>query len=383
MGVITSLATGLYPLPAILPQWGWLGAILDFLNSGLGNAAWTMIVFTLFIKLVTFPLDYYSRYKMKKNAVIMEDLKPQLEKIEKQCKGDKTLYHQRSQPLLKKEGYSVGGACLPTLITLVLFIVVFRGLNTYATYRNTDTYNKLVNVYQRVAVIEPGQDGHDANLYVSKEGKSEEEYQKELKEKLDPLLVAKYKELNPSWFWVKNPWRPDIAYSDNKIFKIVANVNPIPTYEEITNTEGKTNYGIGKITVEPSIGDNDDARTAYNLVMSPIAEDYGQGNGFYILAVVAVLVSFFSQKITQKVQGTQEMPGGGANAGTMKFMMILFPFMMGIFAFSSSTVFTLYIITNSTISLLSTIAINFFVGKRLERLKAQKEANIKYKRHKV
>ncbi len=343
---------------AQMPDWGWLGGILNFINSGIGNAAWTMVIFTVLLKLATFPLDFYSRYKMKKNAVIMEDMKPQLEKLEKQCKGDKQLYNQRMLPLLKKEGYSIGGACLPTLVTLVLFIFIFSGLNAYATYRNADTYNQLVSEYN----IMVDEDGLDPVAD---------------KQTIDANLIDKYNELNPSWFWVKNPWRPDVAYSSG-FLNFMAGVNPIPSYEEFTHINKKSNFGVGPISItadDTATGERD-----YNAVMGAIIAQNGTGNGLYILIVLAVGISFLSQYVMQKTQNASQQAAGGMSAGTMKFMMILFPIMLGFFAFSYSSVFTLYIITNSLLSLVATIAINIIVDIKMKKLKERKLAQIKYRR---
>lgn len=361
--------------------WGWLGWILDFINSGVGNAAWTIIIFTLLLKTITFPLDFYSRYKMKKNAVIMEDLKPQLEKIEKQSKGNKQLYQQRIQPLLKKEGYSVGGACLPTLVTLVLFIFVFRGLNSYAAYHNAETFKAMSNLYtiEYSQITEPetinGEENekHNAEKYLNPADFSDAEYQAAVQSIIDEKLIDMYQQKNPSWLWIKNPWRPDIPYSDG-FFNFAAKVMPIPTYDEFI--KGSSNVAGLPFTIDGR--DTDYARDYYNKVMGGVSDYYGPGNGYYVLAVLAVAVSFLSQLIMQKTQGAQQ--GQQMGAGMNKFMMIMFPVMMGIFAFSSTSVFTLYIITNSTTSLLATLAINFLVGRRLAQVKLRKESQIGYRR---
>lgn len=359
MGFINSISM-LVPTLESLPDWGWLGAILNFFNSGIGNAAWTMVLFTVLLKCVTFPLDFYSRYKMKKNAVIMEEMKPQLEKLEKQCKGDKQLYNQRMYPLLKKEGYSLGGACLPTLLTLVLFIFIFQGLNSYASFRNADNYNQLVIEYNTMVENETNPLDPVAD-----------------KEVIDARLIERYNELNPSWLWVKNPWRPDVTYAEG-FLKFMAGVNPIATYDEFTHINGKSNYGVGAISIKAA--DTALGREDYNTIMKAISDQNGTGNGYYILIVLAVGVSFLSQFIMQKTQNTSQQAAGGMSAGTMKFMMILFPIMLGFFAFSYSTVFTLYIITNSLFSLLATLAINFIVEMKMKKLKERKLAQIKYRR---
>ena len=336
-----------------LPYWGWLGAILNFINGLIGNAGWTMVIFTILLKLVTLPLDFVSRYKMKKNSMIMVDLKEQLEKLEKQCKGDKQLYNQRMYALLKKEGYSVGGACLPTIVTLVLFFFVLSGLNQYATYRNAHTYNELVIEYNQMVTDEVDE------------------------EEIEKRLIERYNELNPSWFWVKNPWRPDIAYAEG-FFNFIAGINPIPTYEEFTHTERKSNYGVGAIQIPAT--DYNTGKDDYERIMGPIRESKGQGNGYYILIVMAVGISFLSQYITQKTQGQPSADSSMNMESTMKFMMIFFPIMLGFFAFKYSTVFTLYIVTNSILSLLTTLLIKYIVEKKMKQLKEQRLAAVKYRR---
>jgi YidC/Oxa1 family membrane protein insertase len=364
MGFMSGIFT-LAPQALTEPAWGWLGWFLNSINSVIGNAGWTMVIFTVLLKIVTFPLDYYSRYKMKKNAVIMENMKPQLEKLEKQCKGDKQLYNQRMLPLLKKEGYSLGGACLPVLITFVLFIFIFSGLNSYATYRNAKNYNELVNEYNSmIASAENGGQGLDPVAD---------------KEEINQNLIEKYNELNPRWLWVKNPWRPDVAYTTG-FFNFIAGVNPIASYEEFAHIDGKSNYGVGAMDIGGE-GISQD-RIDYNTIMGPIAQAQGNGNGMYILIVLAVGISFLSQYVMQKTQNSsqQAADGMGMSAGSMKFMMILFPLMLGYFAFSYSAVFTLYIITNSALSLGTTIAINYIVEIKMKKLKEQKLAEIRYRR---
>ena len=86
-------------------------------------------MFTLALKLVTFPLDFYSRASMRRNSLKMEQMRPQLEKLQKQYAGDKQTYNMKMAALYKKEGYSMFGACLPSIITLVFFIIVLNAFS--------------------------------------------------------------------------------------------------------------------------------------------------------------------------------------------------------------------------------------------------------------
>ena len=95
-----------------------------------------IVLFTLFLKLITLPFDIVSRVQMRKNSLIMESMRPELEKLQKQYANDKVLYNQKMMALYKKNGYSMFGACLPTIITLVIFIVAISSFTSYSKYQN-------------------------------------------------------------------------------------------------------------------------------------------------------------------------------------------------------------------------------------------------------
>lgn len=328
-------------LPGLDPV---VGQLLNWMNSWIGNIGWTMVLFTLLLKLITFPLDYFSRKSMKRNTMIQERLAPELEKLEKQCKGDKMLYQQKMMARMKKEGYSMKGACLPTLVTLVLFFYVFSALNGFATYNNAEVYNEMAHYYNTTVA---------AQTDISKE-------------ELDELLVDKYQELNPNWLWVKNPWRPDVPW-----------VSPIASYDE----SQKTTYGLGKLEItmpEGSPSDDETKSAAYDAVMGAVMDRYGSANGYLILPILACAISFLSQFITQKMQ-PQADP---TQNSTMKIMMFIFPIMMAFFALNYTASFTVYIICNSLYTLGGTFLINFIVGKRLkvEMEKKRKSGGASYRR---
>ncbi|MBE5756400.1 MAG: membrane protein insertase YidC [Clostridiales bacterium] len=121
-----------------MPTIGWLGKFIGWIITAFGSIGVGIIVFTILLKLATFPLDFISRSKMRKNSLKMEQMRPQLEKLQKQYANDKALYQQKMAALYKKEGYSMFGACLPTIITLVIFIVVLSGFQNYSRFQNKE-----------------------------------------------------------------------------------------------------------------------------------------------------------------------------------------------------------------------------------------------------
>ena len=110
----------------------------------------------------------------------------------------------------------------------------------------------------------------------------------------------------------------------------------------------------------------------YNAVTGKLRsnKDYNKVNGFLVLLLLSVVLSFLSQFITCSFQtkSGQAAPEGGMG-GSMKMMMIIMPLMMGMFALSYTAMFTLYIVVNSA----STILINVVTSVAMDGKSKKKE----------
>lgn len=125
----------------------WLGHFARVIIEGVGIIGLGIIVFTIVLKAITLPFDIYQRVKMRKQTLIMRQMQPELEKLQKQYANDKNMYSQKMMELYKKNGYSMFGACLPMIISLVIIIVAFQGFRTYSSYANLNMYVKMSEAY--------------------------------------------------------------------------------------------------------------------------------------------------------------------------------------------------------------------------------------------
>ncbi|MBO4594704.1 MAG: YidC/Oxa1 family membrane protein insertase [Clostridia bacterium] len=146
----------------------WIADIISWLVNGTSVAV-GIIIFTLILKAITLPFDVLSRVSMRKNSLKMEEMRPELERLQKQYANDKTLYNQKMMALYKKNGYSMWGACLPTILTLVIFIVAINGFTTYSQYKNREYFYDMTNAYNNV--IYAGFDLDGEHIYRNDEGK--------------------------------------------------------------------------------------------------------------------------------------------------------------------------------------------------------------------
>ena len=125
----------------------WIGRVIQWIIDLAGNVGVGIILFTLALKLITLPLDIYSKASMRKNSLKMEKMRPQLEKLQKQYQNDQQVYNQKMMELYKKNGYSMFGACLPMIVTLVLFIIVLGAFDDYSNYMNVEVYRQMAQQY--------------------------------------------------------------------------------------------------------------------------------------------------------------------------------------------------------------------------------------------
>jgi YidC/Oxa1 family membrane protein insertase len=98
--------------------------LLKFFYAFLNNYGLAIILLTLLIKIVTFPLNYKSMKSMKD----MARLQPQLQKIREKYKDDKETLNREMLGLMRTHGYNPAAGCLPMLIQMPIFFALYRVL---------------------------------------------------------------------------------------------------------------------------------------------------------------------------------------------------------------------------------------------------------------
>ncbi len=151
-GVGVNLIGSLGSLPNV--KYAWLLQIIESLISAVVDVGLGIIIFTLILKLITLPLDIFSRASMKKNALKMEMMRDDLEKLQKQYANNKQLYQQKMMALYKKNGYSALMPCLPTIVSLVFFIIVIGAFSSYSRKADFEVFRKMQTAYDQTIVRE-------------------------------------------------------------------------------------------------------------------------------------------------------------------------------------------------------------------------------------
>jgi YidC/Oxa1 family membrane protein insertase len=107
---------------------GWINKfivipIFNWLEGSIASYGLIILILTLIIKMVLFPLTYKSYISSAKMRV----LKPQIDEINKKIPADKAMERQKAtMALYNKAGVSPLGGCLPMLIQMPFLFAMFR-----------------------------------------------------------------------------------------------------------------------------------------------------------------------------------------------------------------------------------------------------------------
>ena len=112
-------------------EYGWFTFIakpmftfLQFIQSYVGNWGWTIVILTITIKLILYPLSYKGMVSMQK----MKDLAPKMKEIQAKYKDDKQKQSAHMMELYKKHGANPMGGCLPLILQIPVFFAIYRVL---------------------------------------------------------------------------------------------------------------------------------------------------------------------------------------------------------------------------------------------------------------
>ncbi|MCL2767799.1 MAG: YidC/Oxa1 family membrane protein insertase [Synergistaceae bacterium] len=104
----------------------WVARLLEILYLYTGSWGVAIILFTMLIRLITHPLNKKQMDSMQK----MQRLSPQLKVLQEKYKNDKESLSRETMLLYKENKVSPVAGCLPLLVQIPIFILLFQVLNT-------------------------------------------------------------------------------------------------------------------------------------------------------------------------------------------------------------------------------------------------------------
>jgi YidC/Oxa1 family membrane protein insertase len=312
----------------------FLYSILNGINSIIGNYGWSIVIFTMIIKLLLLPLDLKSRKSMRR----MSDLQPQVAKLQKKYANDKEKLNQKTAELYRKERISPLSGCLPMLLSFPVLIAMFAAM--------------------RMA----------ANIELAKQT-------------IDFILGGAQNQAwaNQGWLWVKNLWMPDSPFAPFVAQGDQLKLIPVDIWKQVLTPDIVSQLaGVG-ITIDTITTDtyqvlltqlqNSAAYTSLLTQWSSMPEInllvfklpiYSAHNGLFITPILAAVTQYL-MTITQP-----QTPNPNSGKGTGQFMKYFFPLFSLYICSTFNAGFSIYWVASNLIAWGEGIVINKMYAKKAQ-----------------
>lgn len=126
------------------------GYLLDLLNRFAGNYGVALILFAVLVKLILYPVSA----KGKKSMMQMSRITPLVQAIQAKYADDQNKQAQAVQELYKKEGVSMFGGCLWSLVPLLILLPLYQVVRqpiVYMLHESTENASAIVELIKNAA----------------------------------------------------------------------------------------------------------------------------------------------------------------------------------------------------------------------------------------
>ena len=308
--------------------------LLTWINRLVGNYGWSIVVFTLLIRLVLLPLDIKSKKCMR----AMSKIQPKVQALQKKYADDKEKLNQKTMELYRKEHVSPTSGCLPMLISLPILWIMFSAMRT------------LGNEYTIQMILDMKNTGALPELQ--------------------------------SWLWIKNVFQPDSFAATilpavgstlsmirpSGASSILTSENIAAALEYLNSSEYSALAAqlapASAFTVQP-------LRLLFintTLILpNSLANLFKYGNGLFILPVLAGASQFLMTKIMngkqtpeEKEQQAQQAAANQSNPMNSPVMKWFFPLFSVWICATSNAAFSIYWMAANVIQIVQQMAVNWW-----------------------
>lgn len=304
-----------------------LGPVLLFIYNTIAFHSYglSLILFTILIKAALLPLTL----KQMKSTQKMQEVQPELTKLQQRYKNDKEKLNQETVKLYKEKGVNPMGGCLPMLFQLPILFSLFYVIRMPLTYLYGWSKEMIGNLIIKVMSVMPNVFPLSLNPFL-KDFESV---------KGDPLQVAKLFERS--------------GYHE---INLIGAINDMPSLVEGGENILNLNFlGIFNLGIRPT----------YDFKL--ITENPGLYIPALVLVLIAVATTYISTKISMTKTQTSSSGSNDQMNQTNKTMMLLGPVMTLFISFQAPLGLCLY----WAISNITQIAQQIFIDKYINTKKKE------------
>ena len=288
-----------------------MGYIIEFIYNLVQNYGIAIILFTIIIKMLLFPLNIKSQKAMRKQ----QKIQPIMQELQKKYANDKEKLNREMMKIYKENNISMSGGCLPMLVQMPILVGLYQVIQRplsfllHVNFNEPDVIRRVYDLRDRFA------EGALAT-------RTEEQ-------------LANMNQINISQ-WASMAGQSDWVINFKMFFMNLANV-----------PSAAINY-LGEIA---------------------------QGNFAHLDIVLLLLIPLFailssigSMKVSQAMTGQKKDKNSSDNTAAQmsNTMMWMMPVMTGFFTFTLPAGIGLYWIVSSVLQMIQQIGLNIYFNSKKE-----------------
>ncbi|MDR0841768.1 MAG: YidC/Oxa1 family membrane protein insertase [Christensenellaceae bacterium] len=300
----------------------WFLEGMKWVYGNVNNVFLTILICTVLLKLITLVSDIKTRKYTAATAAIQ----PEIQKLQKKYANDPAKLQQAQAKIMKDNGVSMWGGCLPMLITMPLFFCFLAAFRFWS-------------------------------------------YEEAIRLLVDDNPTQLFKSFH--FLWINNIWQPDSGISP--VIMEASKFFAIPKIDKLLYLQN--NPEVWKKLVDLGIAafdgtsysflTTDAAKAAYTAAVQPLMDVYaGYNNGWFIMPLLAGGTNFLSSFMMQRNQ-----PVNPQTNSTNKIMLWAFPLMSAGICITYNSSFAIY----WTISSICMILTNLVLDVKYPRVQPVKE----------
>lgn len=267
---------------------GPLGFVMQFIYNLVGNYGITIILFTILVRLLMFPLSI----KQQKSQVRMAAFQPMIKEIQSKWAKDQKRANEEVMKFQEENNLKMTAGCLPMAVNMIVLFGIIAVIQAPMQYMLNVTAEEISNASAIYEVYDP-------DSGIAKQGYTKES-----------LLIGAFKDSE------KSEW-----------FKEGAEI----TTTDADGNEVKTHVAISEETIQ-KVNDFKFDFLGLDLSVSPTFAF----NKYLIMPILSIVTMLASQFIVMKTSGQQQ------GQTSMLVMTVVMSVMFGWFAFTVPVGFSLY-----------------------------------------
>lgn len=319
-------------LSYIMMGLGWVLKLMYMLCSNYGVA---LILFTIIVKAILFPLTL----KQQKSMMKTQKLQPILNELQQKYGNDKEKLNQETMKIYQKYKINPMSGCLPLLIQLPILLALYwvvRQPMVYIMGFGGDEVWRAINAIEDFSATNP-----DA---------------------VNALLSS----MNIEGF---NVFR-DANYSNFGMYEIQV-ARFLQDYPDVMNSPWITEMGRNILVLNfdflgIDLSQTPDLWSIVGLITGNIPENFGWSTvGLWLIAILSGVSAYASSKISQALQPQQQPQvdeNGVEKANPMKTMMIIMPIFSAWIAFTLPAAIGFYWVLSNVIQIIQQVVITKFAS---------------------